>query len=249
MAATKKRANIANANTAIHEYEAVIKAVYALEDAFLSVFAAAKPGMTADEIDTIIASRVGAHGGYFPTDRFRNTPCVIEAGGLPPKLRRDRVALEEGKLWMMDNSIHVNGYWADLGRYGWFGTPPGKLVEEYQSVIARQDQIAAAIQPWMSMREIMRAIPDGRAFEVHRIGREASMRPFCGNLLPGVIKHMEESDRLGLVFEPGQCICVELWAGLSGGIEDMYLVKKEGLERISTLPRQIFSIPLTEVRE
>jgi hypothetical protein len=54
---------------------------------------------------------------------------------------------------------------------------------------------------------------------------------------------MEESIRQGLVFEPGQIICIELWAGLAGGIEDMYRVEEDGVVRVSTLPRGIRAIP------
>src|SRR5690606_9172158 len=105
-------------------------------------------------------------------------------GGIGPKLRRDRVPLETGKLWMMDNSVQVGGYWADLGRYAWFGLLPDALRQGYQEIVDRQEQIAAAIRPWRTMGEIMEEIPPGLGFEVHRIGREPSMLPFCGNLMP-----------------------------------------------------------------
>lgn len=196
--------------------------------------------MTATEIDAILSSRLQAHGGVLPANRLHNTPCIIKEGGIPPKLRRDRVPLEAGKLWMMDNSVHVDGYWADLGRYAWFGQLPDSLSQAYQQIIDHQDQIAAAIRPWLSMAESMDAIPQGLGFEVHRVGREPSMLPFCGNLMPSVVQHTEESIRQGLVFEPGQILCIEIWAGLAGGIEDMYRVEHEGVMRISTLHRQIY---------
>lgn len=221
------------------EWRAIKQAVDALEDAFAAVFREAHIGMTAAQIDTVVDITLAKHGALRPRDRFLNTPCVIDASGAGPKLRKDRVPLEAGKLWMMDNSIVLNGFWADLGRYGWFGRPPRSLLDAYQRIIDRQDEIAACMRPGVPMDELLRSVPPGLGFEIHRIATEPSMRPFCGNLMPSVIRETEESVRAGLVFEPGQVICVELWAGLSGGIEDMYRVDGKGVTRISTLPRVI----------
>lgn len=226
------------------EEQKIRQALAALEAAYEAVFAVARPGMTAEEIDAIQASVLENYGGVLPRDRLHNTPCVIEEGGIPPKLRRDRVPLAAGKLWMMDNSIHVDGWWADLGRYAWFGSPPPDLLHAHQKILERQDEIAAAIRPGLSMDKIMASVPAGLGFEVHRIGREPGMRPYCGNLLPGVVREMEASIHQGLVFEPGQIICIELWAGLAGGIEDMYRVEEDGVVRVSALTRTIRALPV-----
>jgi hypothetical protein len=50
---------------------------------------------------------------------------------------------------------------------------------------------------------------------------------------------MERSEHENRVFEPGMVVCVEVWAGLRGGVEDMYLVRSEGLVRMTTLSRQL----------
>jgi hypothetical protein len=89
------------------------------------------------------------------------------------------------------------------------------------------------------MDKLLQAVPPGPGFEIHRIATEPSMGPFCGNLMPSVVKETEESVRQGLVFEPGQVICIEIWAGLAGGIEDMYKVETNGVIRLSTLSRTI----------
>jgi len=221
------------------EWQCIARAAQALEDAYSSVFAAARPGMTADQIDEILARSLRAHGGELPADKTRSTPYVVDPQGAPPKLRVNRAPLVEGKLWGMDNSIVVDGHWADLGRYGWFGPLPAGMARAYQQLVDRQDQIAAAIRPGVPMGELFRAVPDGLPFEVHRIGREPQLLPFMGNLLAGVTENMRQSDRQGLVFEPGQVICIELWVGLQGGIEDMYRVDEDGVSRISRLPREI----------
>ena len=170
------------------EYERIKKAVEALEDAYRAVFAAARVGMTATEIDAILSERLEDYGAELPVGKTGNTPFVVDEGGVPPKLRKNRIPLEKDKLWAMDNSICLDGYWADLGRYGWFGAPPEKLVKAYQRVVDRQDEVAAAIRPGVSMDEIFLSIPDGLDFEVHRIGKEPNMLPNCGKLIPDVPK-------------------------------------------------------------
>ena len=34
-------------------------------------------------------------------------------------------------------------------------------------------------------------------------------------------------------------MCIEIWAGLDGGIEDEFLVTEDGLRRLTTLPREL----------
>jgi len=218
------------------------KAIEALEDAYEAVFAAARVGMTADEIDAILSRRLADHGTALPPNMVATTPFVVEEGGVGPKLRRNRAPLEEGKLWGMDNSICVDGRWADLGRYGWFGAVSAELTEAHGRLLARQDQIAAAVRPRVGMEQIYQSIGPGLAFEMHRIGASPSMLPFCGDLIPVVREQMAQSVEQGLVLEVGQTVCIEQWHGLSGGIEDMYRVEAHGAVRISTLPREIRAI-------
>lgn len=230
--------------TADHELKAAKAAILALEDAYQAVFAAAHVGMTADQIDAIIEQRLASHGARLPDKRATNTPFVVDQAGVEPKLRMDRVPLERDKLWAMDTSVTLDGYWADLGRYAWFGSLPKETADAHQALLDRQDAIARAIRPGVGMDVIFKSIPDGPGFEVHRIGHEAHQLPFCGNVVPSVTKQMDQSVRDGLMFEEDQVICIELWAGLAGGIEDMYQVASDGVVRLSSLPCGIREIAI-----
>jgi Xaa-Pro aminopeptidase len=223
------------------DYEGCKAAIEALEDAYGAVFAAARPGMTAEEVDAVLRERLTARGTEFPASG--SSPFVVAEGGAPPKLRLNRVPLRRGALWAMDNTIRLSGYCADLGRYGWFGRVPPELARAHRRVLDRQDAIAAAIRPGRAMSEIFGTLPHDLPFEYHRIAADGNMFPTGGNATAGVLKAMEQSDREGLVFQPGMVICVEIWAGLIGGIEDMYLVEPPGVRRMSTLPREIHVIP------
>jgi len=220
-------------------HEGVLAAMRALEEAYEAVFAAARPGMTADEVDAVLAGTLKKRGAELPPGKCRSTPFVVEPGGAPPKLRVNRKPLERGKLFGMDNSVPLGGFWADLGRYGWFGRLPSELKSAHGRVLDRQDSIARQVRPGRPMQEIFDSVEHDIPFEVHLIAAEPNMRPFCGNATRGVVEEMAASTREGLAFEPGQVICIELWAGMAGGIEDMYLVEDGAAARLTRLPREI----------
>jgi len=222
------------------EIEACTFAMAALEDAYRAVFAAARPGMTADEVDAILRKRLAAHGAELPAQR--SSPFVVHESGVPPKLRLNRVPLRGGALWAMDTTICRQGRCADIGRYGWFGALPAAVGEAHQRVLDRQDAIAAEVRPRRPMRDIFDALPPELPFEIHRIGARGNMLPMAGNATTGVTEAMARSDERGLVFEPGHVICIEIWAGMDGGIEDMYAVEPDGVRRISSLSREIRQI-------
>ncbi len=219
------------------EYENVTAAMEAMEEAYRAVFAAAREEMPIEEIDTILMKTAQAFDAEVL--RMDCNPFVVSPDEAPPKLGLTRAPLKRNAFWGMDHQVRRKGYFADLGRYGYIGDLPDSLAEKHSRVLARQELVAAAVLPGRSMKEIFRSCPHEMPFEVHRIGRQPNMLPMCGNATRGVLEAMERSEREGLVFEVGQVVCVEVWAGLSGGIEDMYLVEPAGLVRISTLPRGI----------
>jgi len=215
-------------------------AIVALEDAYQAVFSAARVGMTAEEVDAILRARLAAHQAeLLPSS---SSPYVVAEGGAPPKMRLNRVPLRAGALWGMDTTIRRLGYCADLGRYGYFGPVPAALQEAHRQVLARQELIEQAIRPGRSVRMIFEAVPHDLPFEIHRIGTEGNMLPMCGNATKAVLQAMAESERAGLTFQVGQVICIEIWAGLKGGIEDMYILEAEGVRRLSLLPREIRAV-------
>ncbi len=216
-------------------------AMLALEAALEAVFAAAREGMTAEEIDAILVRELAARGAELI--RQSNTPFVVDENGAPPKRRLDRIPLQRGKLFGLDNSVRRNGHCADLGRYGYFGALPMTLRHEHTTVLEHQETVARAVKPGRLMADIFSDCPRDLPFEIHRIGDEPSMAPFCGNAVKGVVDAMAQATTERLIFEPGQVVCVEVWAGMKGGIEDMYRVEADGIVRISSLPRSIREIP------
>lgn len=223
--------------------QSIQRSATVLEDAYREVFASAEPGMKADDIDAIIQKAVEAAGGIFSPSEI--TPFVVTEDGCGPKSRINRMPLAANQLWGMDYTINIKGFKADIGRYGYFGKPPENLLDSHQSILNRQDEIAAAIRPGIPLKEIYDAIsPDGELFEVHAIGTEEDEEPVLGNLMLVVTETMEKCISKDRRFRAGQVICIELWCGLSGGIEDMYIVEENGLRKMTMLPRKIRILPL-----
>lgn len=223
------------------DFERIRAAMEALEAAYDEVFRGARVGMSAEEIDRLLARALAARGAELLPSGI--SPYVVAPEGAPPKLRLNRVALRRGALWAMDNNIRRDGVYADLGRYGWFGPLPEALAAKHRRVLRRQDDLAAAVRPGLRMADLFAACPHDMPFEIHRIGARQTMLPVCGNATPKLADGLAESDRQGLTFQPGDVICIEIWAGLDGGIEDMYRVEERGVVRISTLPREIRILP------
>jgi hypothetical protein len=106
-------------------------------------------------------------------------------------------------------------------------------------VLERQDLLAAAIRPHRTVGQIYGSVPHDMPFEIHRIGVEPTLDPVMGNAVPPLAQAMSDPARRAQSYGVGQVICVEIWAGMCGGIEDMYVVEPHGVRRLSTLPRDI----------
>jgi len=53
---------------------------------------------------------------------------------------------------------------------------------------------------------------------------------------------VKTDNKLDVIVPVGIVMCVEIWKGLDGGIEDQFLVTEKGLERLTTLPRQLINL-------
>ena len=221
----------------MNDYDACRRAMEALEEGYRAVFAVAREGTTAEEIDATLTRHLQPRG--IEIRKGASTPYVVAPEGRPPKLRVNRVPLQRGKLWGMDSNVFGGGAWADLGRYGFIGQPDDLLLRLYQEVIDRADWIASQVRPGRPMEEIAAAIPPDLPYEIHRIGADQTMMPVCGNATAKLADGMARSRLEGLTYQVGQVVCIEIWAGLRGGIEDMYVVDSRGLVRMSSLPRTI----------
>ena len=219
------------------DYDACRRVMEALEDAYRSAFAQAREGMTAEEIDATLLAVLEPRGIGLPKSSI--TPYVVGPEGHPPKQRINRAPLQRGALWGMDCNANGGGAWADIGRYGFIGPPDATVLRDYQEVLDLADFMAAQVRPGRPIEDMFAAIPGDLPYEIHRIGEQQTMMPVFGTAVPRLAEKLARCKAEGLTFQVGQVVCVEIWAGLRGGIEDMYVVDAHGLVRMSTLPRGI----------
>ena len=196
------------------EYHGSLRAMRVLQDAYERIFAAAQPGTTAGEMDALFAAAFETHGGSFAGEAssfFVNQP---------PLKKRDTLNL--------DGAIRLDGYHAALGRCAVLGRITRARGKNYQKMVERQDQVAAAIQPDIPLEELFGPLAGGLPFEVCRVGRRPRMAPLWGL-----------GDCGTRMFEAGQIIAIGLKTETMGMVRDMYRVDKQGATRLSTLSRTI----------
>ena len=197
------------------------------EAATQRVFDSVVEGMTPDQMQAIFVAEVRRRGidGHVSGAAF-----VVGKGGAGPKLRTKQ-PLKTGDLFGMDFQFASEGFYADIGRYAVFGPPSADLAARHTRVLETQREIADAIRPGEPIRRAFEKCPDGWTIEAHRIGTDVHMDPMFSTV--------KTDNRLDVIVEVGMVMCVEIWKGFDGGIEDQYLVTERGLDRLTTLPREL----------
>ncbi len=209
------------------ELAALVRALAASEGAIQRVFDEARVGTTPDQMEAIYAGELRRRG---IDGKVQGAAFVVSEGGAGPKLRT-RAPLKPGDLWGMDLQFAVDGFYADIGRYGVMGTPSPDLVARHTCLLETQQAVADAIRAGETLRRAFERCPAGWTIEVHRIGRKIHMEPMFSTV--------KADNNLDVPVIPGTVMCVEIWKGLDGGIEDEYLVTDRGLARLTTLPREL----------
>jgi Xaa-Pro dipeptidase len=224
------------------EIDIMRKAVTAAEDAFRAVIPLIQLGMTERELEaelTIQLLRAGSQS------EFPFSPIVASGpNSALPHATPTEQKLQAGDLLILDWGARINGYISDITRT----LALGKIDEErktiYAAVQAANQAARDAVQPGVSCGAIDQAARTvieeaGYAdFFIHRtghgIGLEAHEPPYIRGDNPRVL-------------EPGMTFTIEPGIYLPGRggvrIEDDVLVTEDGIESLTTLPRDLEVIP------
>jgi Xaa-Pro aminopeptidase len=203
------------------------RALIVNEAATQRVFDAATEGMTPDQMQEIFVAECRRRG---IDGRVSGAAFVVGEGGAGPKLRTKQ-PLRPGDLFGMDFQFASDGFYSDIGRYAVFGPPSADLTARHSHLLEMQQRIADAVRPGEPIRRAFEQCPPGWTIEAHRVGTDIHMDPMFSTV--------KTDNKLDVVVEVGMVMCVEIWKGFDGGIEDQYLVTERGLDRLTTLPRQL----------
>jgi Xaa-Pro aminopeptidase len=145
---------------------------------------------------------------------------------------------------LIDIAINHHGYYADITRNFFFGTPSARYQEILAVVADAQRAGVAAVRPGAAIadvdracREVITAAGYGDAFTTrtgHGIGLNVHEQPSVTSTAPGVL-----SPGMVITVEPGIYLAGEFGAR----IEDTVVVTADGSNRLSASSRELVLTP------
>ncbi len=220
------------------ELELMRAAVDMAERALLATLATLRVGQTEREIGTELVVQT-LRAGSDPDLPFAPIVASGPNSALPHATLSDR-AIVAGDLITLDWGAAKNGYIADLTRTYAVGPVSDELRKIYNLVLAANTAARAAARPGVTAaavdaaaRQVIAAGGYGQYF-VHRVGHGLGLE---GHEDPSMHGRNELSLEAGMTFtiEPGIYV-----PGVGGArIEDDVVVTPNGLESLSTLPREL----------
>ncbi|MDR2687861.1 MAG: Xaa-Pro peptidase family protein [Oscillospiraceae bacterium] len=152
-------------------------------------------------------------------------------------------ALQRGEIVRLDLGAVYKGYAADLNKHAVIGQADGEARRVLANLIGLQRFCEENIRPGVNMNELSEAaiawydaaVPDGAAYLMgHSIGLQVEDAHLFGTL-GGPDMPFEEN----MVFE------IEAWEDYGDtrlGVEDLYVVTKDGCKKLSSLTPDIYEI-------
>lgn len=181
-----------------------------------------------------------------------------------PFIGRDQYKSEDFMIKANDNVevafdllVRYQAYFSDWARAIYLGKPPEGMADSYGLKWRVVKAIAKEVKPGMMTVEAQEACDNLLKKEgmvhwwcIHSVGLEVHEEPLIGTAPvlseKGVVDKTKTQGFPGLLrggnrkitFEPNTVVMVE-----SGtGVEDPYLMTKDGLERLNTLPQKLFVV-------
>ena len=223
------------------ELDLMRQAVVIAERAVTATLATIRVGQTEREIgaELVVQTLRAGSDADLP---FAPIVAAGPNGALPHAALSDR-AIQRGDLITLDWGAAKNGYVADLTRTYAVGEVSDELKKIYNLVLAANTAAQAATRPGALAAEVDAAARQtitaggyGQYF-MHRVGHGLGLE---GHEDPSMHGRNELSLEAGMTFtiEPGIYV-----AGVGGArIEDDVVVTENGIESLSTLPRELMVI-------
>jgi Xaa-Pro aminopeptidase len=213
---------------------AILKANALLNDqAMQAAFAALRVGISEEEVGEVIANVYREHGA-------KTEFCIVGFGanGAFPHHHTGATVLEPGMAVLIDIGGRRDGYPSDMTRVACFGEPPAKFHEVRAVVEAAVQAALAAAKPGVKAKDIDRAAREvitaagyGANF-LHRTGHGLGIDVHEGPYITATSESVLEEGNVFSI-EPG----IYLAGDFGIRLEDIVILRAEGAEILSALPR------------
>lgn len=225
------------------EIAAARRAVALTDQALAHALSVARPGMTERQVAWEIESYMRTHGAAAVS--FEPIVAAGPNGALPHARPSDR-PIQAGEPIVIDIGCVVDGYCSDLTRTVSLGRPSERVLEVWDIVLRAQLAAEAVMRAGLpgsqadaAARDVIVAAGYGDQFGHglgHGVGLVVHEKPGAGRLSTDVLA-------------AGNLVTVEPGIYLPGEfgvrIEDLVLVREDGIEVLSAAPKQ----PFVEMRE
>jgi len=219
------------------EIDRIRKSTHIAEKTILALFDELKEGIT--DIDLLKVAKTtmikeGASGWDHVT---------MSLGASDPEAPGTGIKMKKNEMTRFDIGAIYKGYFSDVSRHAVLGQIPASVQKIIGEIVDVQKKCTDAIKPGVGTLEILNMATE--AFE--KMGEEVPLFPTCHSVglrceEIHLFDPLTSSER---IFEEGMVFDLEFWAPFEPynnrliGMEDTYLVKKSGCERISTLDQTL----------
>jgi Xaa-Pro aminopeptidase len=219
------------------EIEYLQKAADITEAALKDTIAAVREGVTDLELLRIGRDALLKHGA----DGWDHLTMTI--GDSDPEAPGMGRAVKKGEIVRLDFGGIYKGYVADINQEVVAGEAPPEADTLIQGLLDFQHYFEERIRPGVNMKVLSdealgwykKTVPNGIAFSIgHSIGLQCEDQHIFG-----VLGQLDRPFEENMVFE------IEAWEPYNGaliGVEDCYVVTKEGCRKMTTMPKTIIRV-------
>jgi len=219
------------------EIDRIKKSTHIAEKTILAMFNELKEGIT--DIDLLkVAKTTMIKEGATGWDHV-----TMSLGASDPEAPGVGVKMKKNEMTRFDIGAIYKGYFSDVSRHAVLGEIPSSIKKIIGEIVDVQKICTDAIKPGIATLDILNIATE--SFE--KMGEEIPLFPTCHSIglrceEIHLFDPIKSSER---VFEEGMVFDLEFWAPFEPynnrliGMEDTYLVKKSGCERISTLEQTL----------
>lgn len=212
------------------EIENIKAAAKITDECFKFVLKKIKPGIRESDIAMAIEAFIRTHGAELAF------PPIVAFGTntSQPHYQSSDMRLQSRDIILMDFGARVNGYCSDMTRMVFVGKPKDEWIGAYKTVLEAQQKALGALSS--KADQIAREVIKKSGFPVypHSLGH-------------GVGLDIHEAPRLTIkkdaTLQPGMVVTVEPGIYIEGSygvrLEDLVLLKKDGIEIVSTSTKKI----------